>query len=158
MASDPALTAAIGELADVVLYGAAGVAVAILLMGVLIAAVLADGCHQLRAIYDQLTKIRVEGVDINIDAGAIGRSPLDAEQLVRGAGFLITLWRKVLAKPGEAIPSAERLTLDLGEAMGVPLPTREGVVAIVPGGKTIRSGLMPYGAAPTPAALDRETA
>lgn len=158
MATDPALTAAIGELADAVLYGAAGVAVAILLMGALIAAILADGCHQLRAINDQVTKIRDEGVDINVEAGAIGRSPLDAEQLVRGVGFLITLWRKVLAKPGEAIPSAERLTLDLGEAMGVALPTRQGVVAIVPGGKTIRSGLMPYGAAPIPAAIDRETA
>ena len=42
MAADPALTAAIGELADAVLYGAAGVAVAILLMGSLIAAIL-DG-------------------------------------------------------------------------------------------------------------------
>ena len=74
--------------------------------------------------------------------------PLDAEQLVRGAGFLVTLAREVLAKPGEAIPSAERLTLDLGEAMGVPLPTRQDGVAVTPGGITVRSSLLPYGAAP----------
>ena len=82
--------------------------------------------------------------------------PLDAEQIVRGAGFLITLVRQVLAKPGEAIPSAERLTLDLGKAMGVPLPVREEATAFGPGGTRIQSGLLPYGAASIPAALKRE--
>ena len=82
--------------------------------------------------------------------------PLDAEQLVRGAGFLITLLRQVLAKDGEAIPSAERLTLDLGSAMGVPLPTRQEAVAITPTGVTVKSGLLPYGAASISAVLDPE--
>ncbi|MET3485407.1 hypothetical protein [Methylobacterium sp. 1973] len=158
MATDPALTAAIGELADAVLYAAGGLAAVILVMGAVVTVVASGVLHQLQDLNDQVTKIRDEGVDINVEAGAIGRSPLDAEQVVRGAGFLITLWRKVLAKPGEAIPTTERLTLDLGEAMGVALPTRQGVVAIVPGGKKIRSGLMPYGAAPTPAALAPESA
>lgn len=84
--------------------------------------------------------------------------PLDAEQLVRGAGFLITLVRQVIAKPGEAIPSAERLTLDLGAAMGVALPVREDVTAFLPGGATVQSGLLPYGATSIPARLDPETA
>ena len=84
--------------------------------------------------------------------------PLDAEQIVRGLGFLVALARQVLAKPGEAIPSAERLTLDLGAAMGVPLPTRQDGVAVTPGGITVRSSLLPYGAASIPARLDPETA
>lgn len=73
-------------------------------------------------------------------------SPLDAEQIVRGLGFLVTLARQVLAKPGETIPSAERLTLDLGTAMGVTLPTRQEQVAVTPQGATVKSGLLPYGA------------
>lgn len=156
MATDPALTAAIGELADAVLYAAGGVAAVILVMGAVVTVVASGVLHQLQDLNDQVATIRDEGVDINVEAGAIGRSPLDAEQLVRGAGFLMTLWRKVLAKPGEAIPSTERLTLDLGQAMGVPLPTRSDAVAFGPGGTTVRSGLLPYGAEPIPAALDRE--
>lgn len=158
MATDPALTAAIGELSDAILYAAAGIAVVILIMGAVITVVATGVLHQLQELNDHVAKIWDEGVDINVEAGAVGRRPLDAEQLVRGAGFLITLWRKVLAKPGEAIPSAERLTLDLGNAMGVPLPTRSDTVAIVPGGATVRSGLLPYGAEPIPAALASETA
>jgi len=84
--------------------------------------------------------------------------PLDAEQIVRCLGFLVTLARQVIAKPGEAIPSVDRLTLDLGAAMGVHLPTRQDGVAVTPGGTTVRSGLLPYGATSIPAALDRETA
>lgn len=82
--------------------------------------------------------------------------PFDAEQLVRGAAFLVTLWRQVHRKEGETIPSADRLTLDLGAAMGVPPPVREDAVAFVPGGARVQSGLLPYGAASIPAALDRE--
>ena len=158
MAADPALTAAIGELADAVLYGAAGVAVAILLMGSLIAAILADGCHQLRAINDQVGKIRDEGVDINVEAGAVSRSPFDAEQLVRLYGFILGLWHARTKLPGEAIPSTERVTLDLAEAVGVDLPTRQDVVGIRPKGTTVQTSLLPYGAETIPAALDRETA
>lgn len=158
MATEPALTAAIGELADAILYAAAGLAAVILVMGAVITVVASGVLHQLQDLNDHVAKVRDQGVDINVEAALLGRPALDAEQLVRGAGFLITLWRKVLRKEGETIPSEERLTLDLGEAMGVPLPTRQGVVAIVPGGKAIRSGLLPYGAKPVPAALTSETA
>ena len=82
--------------------------------------------------------------------------PLDAEQIVRDAGFLITLVRQVLAKPGDAIPSAERLTLNLGKAMGVTLPVHEEATAFGPGGTRIQSDLLPYGATSIPAVLDRE--
>ncbi|QGY05531.1 hypothetical protein MMSR116_29285 [Methylobacterium mesophilicum SR1.6/6] len=159
------LAEATADLVAIVAFSAAGISAAILVVGVLIVAILADASHQLRRIGDQLgtlndhvRAVRVEGIDIHAEAGAIGRPALDAEQLVRGAGFLITLWRKVLRKDGEAIPSAERLTLDLGEAMGVSLPTREGVVAITPRGQTVRSGLLPYGAKPIPAVHDPEAA
>lgn len=158
MSTDPALTAAIGELSDAILYGAAGLAAVILVMGAVLAVALSGIVQQLRELADHVDGIRMEGVDINVEAHALGRAPLDAEQLVRGAGFLITLWRKVLRKDGEAIPSAERLTLDLGEAMGVPLPTRSDAVAFLPGGTTVRSGLLPYGAEAIPAALDPEIA
>ena len=84
--------------------------------------------------------------------------PLDAEQIVRGLGFLITLARQILAKPGEAVPPEERVTLDLGKAMGVPLPVREEAVAFLPGGATVQSGLLPYGSKPMPARLSPEVA
>jgi len=84
--------------------------------------------------------------------------PLDAEQLVRGAGFFAGLIVQRLKKPGEAVPNAERLTLDLGEAMGVPLPTKDGTVAYVAGGRTVKTTLLPYGMRPTSAAHDPEVA
>ncbi|MGU3664433.1 hypothetical protein ACLBX9_09645 [Methylobacterium sp. A49B] len=152
------LSEATADLVAIVAFSAAGISAAILVVGVLIVAILADASHQLRRIADQVETIREVGVDLHFEAGALGRPALDAEQLVRGAGFLITLWRKVLRKEGETIPSAERLTLDLGEAMGVPLPTREGVVSITPQGTTVKSGLLPYRAKPIPAVLDPEAA
>jgi len=157
MSADPALNAAIGELADAILYGAAGIAVAILLMGAVLAVIFSEGVQQLRVIADHAGAIRDEGIDITVEPGAIGRPALDAEQIVRGAGFLITLLRGVVKKPGEAIPPADRLTLDLGKAMGVPLPVREEATAFLPNGTRVQSGLLPYGAASIPAALDPET-
>ncbi len=82
--------------------------------------------------------------------------PLDAEQLVRGAGFFAGLVIARLQKPGESIPTAERLTLDLGEAMGVPLPTKDGTIAFVAGGQQVKTTLLPYGAVPQPAVRDPE--
>lgn len=158
MATDPALTAAIGELADAVLYGAAGIAVAILLIGAVLAVVLSGAVQQLHAIEGHVDEIRVDGIDINVDAAEVGRSPFDAEQIVRGAGFILGLWHARTKLPGEAIPSTERLTLDLAEAVGVELPTRQDVVGIRPNGTTVQTSLLPYGAEPIPAALDPETA
>lgn len=158
MATDPALTAAIGELADAVLYGAAGVAVVILVMGAVLAVALSEIVQQLRELVDHVDEIRMEGVDINVDAGAVGRSPFDAEQLVRLYGFILGLWHTRTKLPGEVIPSTERLTLDLAEAVGVELPTRQDVVGIRPNGTTVQTSLLPYGAEPIPAALAPETA
>lgn len=157
MPTDPALTAAITEIADALLYGAAGIALVILLIGAWFALILSDICHQLRRLVNHLRALRDEGIDIHVEAGALGRPTLDAEQIVRGAGFLITLWRKVLRKEGEAVPDADRLTLDLGEAMGVALPTRDEAVSITPRGATVKSGLLPYGSKPIPARFDPET-
>ncbi|WP_426315547.1 hypothetical protein ACN9MF_11540 [Methylobacterium fujisawaense] len=158
MVTDPALSAAIGELADAVLYGAAGIVGAIMLMSAWLAAILLDACHQLRKLARHLWEIRDEGIDINVEAGAVSRSPFDAEQLVRLYGFILGLWHKRTKLQGEAIPSTERLTLDLAEAVGVELPTRQDVVGIRPNGTTVKSSLLPYGAEPIPAALDPETA
>ncbi|MGU3664460.1 hypothetical protein ACLBX9_09780 [Methylobacterium sp. A49B] len=82
--------------------------------------------------------------------------PLDAEQLVRLAGFALNLWHVRTQIPGETIPSREQLTLDLAAAVGVPLPTRQDQVAILPKGTKVQTKLLPYGSAPIPAALDRE--
>ena len=150
------LSEATADLVAIVAFSAAGIAAAILIVGVLIVALLTDATHQLRRIGEQVERIREEGVDLQVEPGALGRPALDAEQVVRGAGFLITLLRGVVKKPGEAIPSADRLTLDLGKAMGVPLPVREEVTAFLPNGATVQSGLQPYGAAPITAVLDRK--
>ncbi|MBP2494664.1 hypothetical protein ABID82_007293 [Methylobacterium sp. PvP062] len=158
MATDPVLTAAIGELADAVLYAAAGLAAVILVMGAVITVVASGVLHQLQDLNDHVAKVRDEGVDINVDAGAIGRSPFDAEQLVRLYGFILGLWHKRTKLKGEQIPSTERVTLDLAEAVGIELPTRQDVVGIRPNGTTVQTSLLPYGAEPIPAALDPETA
>jgi hypothetical protein len=158
MATDSALTAAIGELSEAILYAADGVAVVILVMGAVLAVALSEIVQQLRELVDHVDEIRMEGVDINVDASAVGRSPFDAEQLVRLYGFILGLWHARTKLPGEAIPSTERLTLDLAEAVGVELPTRQDVVGIRPNGTTVQTSLLPYDAEPIPAALDRETA
>ncbi|WP_267422709.1 hypothetical protein [Methylobacterium sp. GC_Met_2] len=82
--------------------------------------------------------------------------PFNAEQLVRFAGFVLSLWHKRTKLPGEAIPSAEQLTLDLAAAVGVPLPTRQDAVGILANGKKVQTKLLPYGSTSIPAALDRE--
>lgn len=158
MATDPALTAAIGELSDAILYGAAGLSAVILVMGAVLAVGVSEIVQQLRKLADHVDEIRMEGVDINVDAEAVGRSPFDAEQLVRLYGFILGLWHKRTKLPGEQIPSTERVTLDLAEAVGVELPTRQFVVGIRPNGTTVQTSLLPYGAEPIPAALDPETA
>lgn len=158
MATDSALTAAIGELSDAILYAAGGVAVVNLVMGAVLAVALSEIVQQLRELVDHVDEIRMEGVDINVDAISVGRSPFDAEQLVRLYGFILGLWHARTKLPGEAIPSTERLTLDLAEAVGVELPTRQDVVGIRPNGTTVQTSLLPYDAEPIPAALDRETA
>lgn len=158
MATDPALTAAIGELADAVLYAAGGLAAVILVMGAVVAVALSEIIQQLRELADHVDEIRMEGVDINVDAEAVGRSPFDAEQLVRLCGYVLGLWHKRTKLQGEQIPSTERLTLDLAEAVGVELPTRQDVVGIRPNGTTVQTSLLPYGAEPIPAALAPETA
>ncbi|MCJ2051695.1 hypothetical protein [Methylobacterium sp. J-070] len=83
-------------------------------------------------------------------------SVFTAEQWVRGLGFFGGLLLAYLKRPGEAVRSAERLTLDLGDVMGVPLPTRQDQVTILPNGTKVQTKLLPYGAASIPAALDRE--
>lgn len=82
--------------------------------------------------------------------------PLDAEQLVRAAGFILGLWHVRTKLPGEAIPSTEQLTLDLAAAVGVPLPTRQDQVAVLPNGTKVQTKLLPCGAASIPAVLDPE--
>jgi hypothetical protein len=82
--------------------------------------------------------------------------PFNAEQLVRFAGFILGLWHIRTKLPGEAIKSREQLTLDLGAFVGVPLPTRQDQVAILPNGTKVKTKLLPYGSASIPAALDRE--
>jgi len=75
--------------------------------------------------------------------------PLTAEQLVRGAGFILGLWHIRTKLPGEQIPSAEQLTLNLAAAVGVPLPTHQHQVAILPNGKKVQTTLAPPRAIPT---------
>lgn len=152
MATDPALTAAIGELSHAILYAAAGFAAVILVMGAVLAVALAEIVQQLREIADHADEFRSNGVDINVGPGAVGRSPFDAEQLVRLYGFVLGLWHARTQLPGEATPSTERLTLDLAEAVGVELPTRQDVIGIRPNGTTVHTSLLPYGAEPIPAA------
>ncbi|WP_267355710.1 MULTISPECIES: hypothetical protein [unclassified Methylobacterium] len=82
--------------------------------------------------------------------------PLNAEQLVRGAGFILGLWHIRTKLPGEAIPSREQLTLDLAAAVGVPLPTRQDAVGILANGTKVQTKLLPYGAEPIPTVLDPE--
>lgn len=84
--------------------------------------------------------------------------PLNAEQLVRGAGFILGLWHVRTKLPGEAIPSTEQLTLDLATAVGVPLPTRQDQVAILANGTKVQTKLLPYGSALIPAARNPEAA
>jgi hypothetical protein len=78
--------------------------------------------------------------------------PLDAEQLVRLAGFALNLWHVRTQKPGETIPSAEQLTLDLAAAVGVTLPTRQDQVAVLANGTKVQTKLLPYGADARPLA------
>lgn len=150
------LSEATSDLMWTLALSAGGITVVILLIGVLIVAVLVDAASQLRRIGDQLHALQQEGIDVHVGPGTLGRSALDAEQLVRGAGYLVTLLRKVVKREGEAIPDADRLTLELGKAMGVPLPTRDDAVSITPRGATIKSGLLPYGSKPIPARLEPE--
>lgn len=84
--------------------------------------------------------------------------PLDAEQLVRLASFALNLWHVRTQLPGETIPSAEQLTLDLAAAVGVSLPTRQDRVAILANGTKVQTTLLPYGSKSIPARLDPETA
>ena len=76
--------------------------------------------------------------------------PLSAEQLVRGAGFILGLWHIRTKLPGEQIPSAEQLTLNLAAAVGVALPTHQHQVAILPNGKKVQTTLAPARAIPKP--------
>ncbi|MCJ2143692.1 hypothetical protein [Methylobacterium sp. E-066] len=76
--------------------------------------------------------------------------PLSAEQLVRGAGFILGLWHIRTKLPGEQVPSAEQLTLNLAAAVGVALPTHQHQVAILPNGKKVQTTLAPPRAIPTP--------
>lgn len=83
-------------------------------------------------------------------------SVFTAEQWVRGLGFFGGLLLAYCKRPGEAVASTERLTLDLGAAMGVPLPTRQDRVAILPNGTKVQTKLLPPGSVSIPANLDRE--
>lgn len=151
------LAKAASDLMWTLALAAGAVTVAILLIGVLIVAILAEASAHLRQIGRHLERLNREGIDIHIEAGAIGRAPFDAEQIVRGAGYLITLLRQCVKKDGEAVPSADRLTCDLAAVMGVPLPTRDDAVSITPRGVTIKAGLLPYGSKSISARLDPET-
>lgn len=72
--------------------------------------------------------------------------PLNAEQIVRFAGFILSLWHVRTKLQGEQIPGRDQLTLDLAAAVGVRLPTRQDQVAVLPNGVKVQTKLLPYGA------------
>lgn len=74
-----------------------------------------------------------------------GFFPLDAEQIVRGLGFVLHQWFNRTRPPDHAAISLDAVTLTLGKVMGVPLPTEEVTKLGLVAGSGTRKVLLPYG-------------